>query len=176
MEWLVVKCSNYVLLCFRSMISTCRRPFGYESMEWNAEPSNEPEFIRKRYSTVGYSVQCGKSLFILSWLLRHRRFARGSWMPGEFIMTLSIFCLVWLDLLLTERFFVIFDGVGGGGKVGSRYSEKTLFAYRWPEMLYRHVWSIEVICMHICVCMVICRLPESRFLLLDRFYLGKPVH
>uniref|UniRef100_A0A914ZW42 CW-type domain-containing protein n=4 Tax=Parascaris univalens TaxID=6257 RepID=A0A914ZW42_PARUN len=39
-------------------VSNFWRPFGYESMEWNAEPSNEPEFTRKRYSTVGYSVQC----------------------------------------------------------------------------------------------------------------------
>uniref|UniRef100_F1KTU0 MORC family CW-type zinc finger protein 2A n=1 Tax=Ascaris suum TaxID=6253 RepID=F1KTU0_ASCSU len=53
-------------------VSNFWRPFGYESMEWNAEPSNEPEFIRKRYSTVGYSVQCD---ICLKW--RHLQFQQS---------------------------------------------------------------------------------------------------
>ncbi|VDK49197.1 unnamed protein product [Anisakis simplex] len=48
------------------------RPFGYKSMEWNAEPSNETEYIRKRYSCVGYSLQCDNCL---KW--RHLQFQQN---------------------------------------------------------------------------------------------------
>ncbi|VDM45828.1 unnamed protein product [Toxocara canis] len=47
------------------------RPFGYESMEWNAEPRNEVEFVRKRYSCVGYSLQYS----CLKW--RHLQFQQS---------------------------------------------------------------------------------------------------